>query len=445
MHDALITELSQISSLRVISRTSTLRYKNSTKAISEIGEELGVDAIVEATVLKHKNKIRIQAQLIKTIEKEEHLWANSYDREVKDVLAMYNEVVKDITHQIDAKLTKAEATHLDQSSEVVPEAYEAYLKGMFEWEKLSKVSLKKSLSHFSESTNIDQKFAPAYNGMAGVWLGRAQMGYLDINEALPHIYKNMYKSIDLDDNISESHFWRASLNVFIDWNWEKGYIAYSKAIQINPNLAMGRAYFSHLLAIVGRVEEAITEIELAIQLDPFNILIQSLYGMVLNYTRKYQRAKSVLLHILEDNNTHPVALSTLRSVYFNLGELDQSYEIFRKSYLKKGENDAAKILQECYEMGGYQFALSKVAEFKINSTDGSYSTPWQIATLYTRAGNSEKAVEYLKKAYEIRDPNMPYVGIDPIFDFLKEDPEYLHILKQMNLIEFLKKEHHGSN
>lgn len=439
MHDALITELSQISSLRVISRTSTLRYRNSIKSISEIGEELSVDALVEASVLKHKNKVRIQAQLINTIQKEEHIWANSYDREVKDVLAMYNEVVKDITSQIDAKLTKAEAIHLDQSLEVVQEAYEAYLKGMFEWEKLSSDSLKKALKYFSESTKLDQNFAPAYNGMAGVWLGRAQMGYLHIKDTLPHIYQNMYKSIDLDDNISESYFWRAGLNVWIDWDWEKGYASYTKAFKINPNLAIARAYFSHLLAIVGKVDEALTEIELAIQLDPFNILIQSLYGMVLNYTRNFQRAKTVLLHILEENQTHPVALSTLRSVYFNLGEFDKSYDIFKKSYLEKGEVKAATVLQEGYDMGGYQVALSKVAELKIESTDGNYSTPWQIATLYTRAGNRVKAIEYLKKAYAIRDPNMPYLGIDPIFDILHEDPNYLQILKQMNLVKILKR------
>ena len=445
MHDALITSISQISSLRVISRTSTLRYKNTTKAISEIGEELGVDALVEASVLRHKNKVRIQAQLIKTIQEEEHLWANSYDREVKDVLSMYNEVVKDITGQIDAKLTKAEATHLDQTYEVVPDAYEAYLKGMFEWEKLSAVSLEKSLQYFSESTQIDQKFAPAYNGMAGVWLGKAQMGYLHIKDALPHIYKNMYKSFDLDDHISESYFWRASLNVWIDWDWEKGKTSFEKAIQINPNLAVGRAYYSHLLVILGKVKDALTEIELAIQLDPYNILIQSLYGMVLNYARNYERSKNILLNILEENHAHPVALSTLRSVYYNLGEFEKSYEIFNKSYLEKGKTRESEVLQRSYAMGGYQFALSKVAELKIEGSDGTYSTPWQIATLYTRAGNKNKALEYLKKAHEIRDPNMPYLGIDPIFDILREEPEYINILKQLNLYEFLNRKQDGSN
>lgn len=436
MHDALITELSHISALRVISRTSTLRFRDAKQPISEIGEALGVDAIVEATVLKHENKVRIQVQLLKTIGAEEHIWANSYDREVKNVLAMYNEVVKDITSQIDAKLTESESEELNRADEVVPDAYEAYLQGMYHWGELSRQGLEKSLDYFSKAATIDPKFAPAYTGMASVWSGRAQMGLINPNEALPKIYKNMYRSLDLDENNSDSYFFRATLNVWIDWDWEQGYKSFKRALQINPNLGIGRAYFSHLLVILGKMDEAITEIELSIQLDPFNILHQSLYGMVLNYTRRYRSAEAILLNILNENNNHPVALSTLRSVYYNLGEFDKSYEIFKRSYIEKGELETAKVLQEGYKNGGYESALVKVAEFKIDGADGSYSTPWQIATLYTRAGIRDKAIVYLNRALEVRDPNMPYLGIDPIFDTLKNEPNYIEILNKMKLTRF---------
>ncbi len=184
------------------------------------------------------------------------------------------------------------------------------------------------------------------------------------------------------------------------------------------------------------MDEAITEIELSIQLDPFNILHQSLYGMVLNYTRRYRSAEAILLNILNENNNHPVALSTLRSVYYNLGEFDKSYEIFKRSYIEKGELETAKVLQEGYKNGGYESALVKVAEFKIDGADGSYSTPWQIATLYTRAGIRDKAIVYLNRALEVRDPNMPYLGIDPIFDTLKNEPNYIEILNKMKLTRF---------
>ncbi|GGD57379.1 TPR end-of-group domain-containing protein [Muriicola marianensis] len=445
MHDALITELAQINSLRVISRTSTLRYRNTTSPMLHIAGDLGVDAIVEATVFKDKNHIRIQVQLIKTIVKEEHLWAKSYDRELKNVLSMYNELVKDITEEIDAKLTQRERDQVENYYEVIPEAYETYLKGVHYWEQLSKEGLDRSLECFLKSTQLDPNFAPAYTAMAGVWLGRAQMGFVNQAKALPNVYKNMYRSMSLDGENAESYFWRASLHTWIDWEWDKAYKAFKRALELNPNNAKGRAYFAHLLAITNRLQEAVAEAELSIQLDPFNELIQSLYGMVLNYARKFRSAEAILLNIIKDRGNHPIAYSTLRTVYFNLGEYDRSYEMFKVSYLEKGEARSAEILEEGFREGGYPTALSGVAEYKSEDRDGAYHTPWQIATLYTRAGNSERAIEYLKKAYEIRDPNMPYLGIDPIFDRLRDLPEYQELLNQMYLNQFFNKVNHESN
>ena len=433
MHDALITELSQIKAIRVISRTSTLRYRNTEKSISAIAEELDVDALIEATVFKHENKVRIQVQLIGALHAEEHIWAESYDREVKNVLVMYQEVVKDITTQIGTTLTQSESENLTDATEVDPEAYECYLKGVHYWGNLSKKGLEESLRFFEMSTEKDPQFAPAYTGMAAVWGGRAQMGYISPNEALPNIYRNMYKSLDLDNNIADTYFFRGSHNVWMEWEWDKGYKSFKKALEINPNLAIARAYLSHLLAILGRMDESLLEIEQAIQLDPFNVLYQSLYGMVLNYTRHFDRAEAILLNILEENHDHPVAYSTLRSIYFNLEQYDKSYEYFKGSYAAKGDHDAVKALEEGYSSGGYQVALIKVAEHKIAGNSGEYRTPWQVATLYTRAGVKDKAIEYLKKAHQIKDPNMPYLGVDPIFDILKEEPEYLEILARMNL------------
>ncbi|SMP16244.1 Adenylate cyclase, class 3 [Muriicola jejuensis] len=438
IHDALITELAQINSLRVISRTSTLRYRNTTAAMLDIARELGVDALLEATVLRDQDQIRIQVQLIKTIRTEEHLWAKSYDRELRNVFAMYNELVKDIIREIDAKLTRYESDQIDQFYEVIPEAYETYLMGVHHWEQLSKESLDSALEYFSESIQLDPNFAPAYTALAGVWLGRTQMGYVNQSNALPHVYKNMYKSISLEGENAESYFWKGSLHVWIDWEWDKGYKAFKRTIEINPNNTKGRAYFAHLLAITNRLEEAVSEAEISIQLDPFNELIRSLYGMILNYARKYRNAEAILLDILKDKKNHPVAYSTLRSVYFNLGEYEKSYEMFKRSYLEKGETRSAEALEKGYKEGGYRKALSSVAEFKIDNPDGNYHTPWQIATLYTRAGIRDKAMTFLKKAYEIRDPNMPYLGVDPIFDALKDEPEFRTLLDKMNLTQFIK-------
>jgi adenylate cyclase len=445
MQDALITELSQISSLRVISRTSTMRYRDSMIPIIKIAEELGVDAILEATVTRHKATVKIQVELIKTIPQEEQLWASTYDKQIENVLEIYHDVVKDITNQIGIKLTGSESEHLAKSYQVNPEAYEAYMKGLFHWEKLEEDALTKSLEYFTRSTEQDKMFGLAFTGIAGVWLARVQMGLISREVALPYVYQNIYKSIDLDDSIADTYYWRASLNVWMDWEWEKGLKSFKAALDINPNLAIGRAYLAHLLIILGKPEEAISEIELAVQLDPFNTLLQSLYGMVLNYTREFERAKRVLLSILNKDQKHPIALSTLRSVYHNLGEYDEAFEIFKLSYLQKGLDKLVTILIDGYKTDGYQMALSKVAEAMISNVGNDYSTPWQIATLFTRAGNKDKAIEYLNKAYEIKDPNMPYVEVDPIFDILKNDRDYISLLDKMNLNKCVTKlQYHGS-
>ena len=433
MQDAIIGELSQIHSLRVISRTSTERYRNSDKNIQEIAIELGVDGILEATVMKGDNQVRINSQLIKAFPIEEQVWAGSYQEEMKDIFSLFNIVIKDITGKIGATLTPSESENLEEVHEVDPKAWEAYLKGLFHWEKLTKDDLNRALSYFNQAAEVDPKFAAAYSGISMIWGGRMQMGFVDPGEAIPNMKKNIEITLSLDDNLPETYFWDATLQVWTEWNWEQGLKSFEKAIELNPNYSLAHAYYSHLLAILGRIDEALIEIELAIDLDPFNTLTQSMYGMVLNYAREFGKSEEVLTSILTDYHNHPVALSTLRSTYHNMGEWDKAFEIFRRSYLEGGDDEAAKVLKEEYEKNGYHSSLRKIAELMISRTGKRYHAPWQIATLFTRAGEIEFEVEYLRKAYESHDPNMPYMAIDPIFDNLKNEKEYLEVLNKMKL------------
>lgn len=433
MQDALIGELSQISALRVISRTSTLRYRDSIKTVPDIASELGVDGILEATVFRNKNMVRINTQLIKAFPREEHLWSNSYDKEIKDVFTLYNEVVRDITSQLGATLTSFEAKNLETAQELDPKAYEAYLKGLFHWEKLAPADLETSLVYFEQTSKIDPKFAPAYSGMAGVWLGRMQMGLVPPKEAVPRIEDNIRKTLTLDVNIAEAHFWNATLSVWVDWDWVNAQNAFETTIRLNPNHSLARAYYSHLMVILGRTDDALKQIEKSIDLDPFNLLTQSLYGMVLNYARNYDKAIEVLTAILNDDHNHPLALSTLRSTYHNQGDFAKAFKIFKQSYREKGDMEAMNTLQNEYEENGYHAALEKIADLMISRSGSQYDTPWQIGTLYSRAGLNQKAIKYLNEAYAIRDSNMPYLGIDPIFDGLRDDPCFIELLDKMKL------------
>lgn len=175
------------------------------------------------------------------------------------------------------------------------------------------------------------------------------------------------------------------------------------------------------------------QIEKSIDLDPFNLLTQSLYGMVLNYARNYDKAIEVLTAILNDDHNHPLALSTLRSTYHNQGDFAKAFKIFKQSYREKGDMEAMNTLQNEYEENGYHAALEKIADLMISRSGSQYDTPWQIGTLYSRAGLNQKAIKYLNEAYAIRDSNMPYLGIDPIFDGLRDDPCFIELLDKMKL------------
>jgi len=443
IQEALIGELSQIRGLRVISRTSTLVYRNSIKNVQEIASELKVDAFVEASVLRVDNKVRVQAQLIKAFPEEQHLWSGAYDSEIKDVFALYNEVVKGITHEVGSKLTDGEKEDPEQSYEVDPKAYEAYLKGVFHWEKLSPSDLESSLEYFEQVIHFDPNFAPAYSGIAGVWLGRIQMGLVCPQEAAPSIKAYIQKTISINANFADSYYWEAQLESWYEWNWEKGKSLFEKTLRLNPNHSLARAYYSHALYITGEIDESLQQMEDALDLDPFNVLMKAMYGMILNYARNYEKALDVLTASLSEHGAHPIILSTLRTIYHNQGKFDLAYEIFKRSYLEKGDKEAADILEKGFKKDGYSMALEKTAELMVKRSEGTYSTPWQIATLYTRADNKNKAIEYLENSYRIHDTNMPYISVDPIFDGLRDHPGFQTLIEKMKLINVHKLNKHS--
>jgi len=433
IQNALIGELAQIDSLRVISRTSTLRYSDSTLSVPEIADELKVDGLVEATIVQANEIAHIQVQLIKAFPKEKHLWSGRYKKNLKDILTIYNDVVRDITHCVKVRLTPKESKHLERSDAVVPNAYKAYLKGLFHWQKLSENNLEIALKEFELSKKLDPVFAPAHSGIAGIWIGRMIMGYIPSTQSISKIYAALRETRRLDENNADSFFWNAVLNVWIEWDWNAGLKAFQQAININSNHSLALAYYSHLLLFVRNLEESQYQIERSINLDPFNSLTQSLWAMQLNYSRQHEKAMQVLEKMLQERRNHPVAMSTLRSVYHNCEMYDKAYEIFRQSYIEKGDIEAADVMQAGYYDGGYKNALIRTAELLSVRSVGIVDNLWQRATLYARADEEDLALDFLEKAFEVRDPNMPYISIDPIFDKLSANPRFKNLMTSLEL------------
>jgi serine/threonine-protein kinase len=433
MHLALIGELSRISGLRVISRQSVLKYKGSGKSIQEIARELKVDVVVEGSVHREGSRVQIQAHLIRALPEETRLWTQIYERDMREVLAMHSDVARSITREIKVKLTPEEENRLANPSQVNREAYEAYLKGMFHWRRLTREDLDKALGYFELARKIDPNYALAYAGISMVWGGRAQMGYVPAKEAGPIAKAAIAKALELDSALPEVHCRIALTRTWSDWDWKGAETAFKQAIEINPNYAEARAYYSHLLHYLRRPEEAMVQINRALELDPFNSLFQALYTMDLMYARRYDDAISLLLNTLRTAPNDPVALSTLRSAYHQKRMYEEALAIWTTSYGVRSDHEAVNALTQGYAKAGYSGALSRLAEMLIARSSTSHVTPWQIGTLYTRAGKTDEALAWLEKAYDARDQNMPYISVDPIFDDLRDHPRFQELLRRMNL------------
>ena len=431
--DELIGQLAQIGSLRVISRTSVMKYKALKKPVPEIARELKVKAVVAGTVHRAGDRVRIRVELIDALPEERNLWTQTYDRAMADVLVMYSEMARAIAGRMQVKLAPQEETRLSGTRRINPEAYEAYLQGQFHWYKLTPPDLESALQYFELALAKDPNYAQAYVGIASVWVGRQQQGFVPRSEAAPKARAAAAKALELDSMLAEVHDILAGIRTWTDWDWAGGEAEYRRAIELNPNLPGPRASLSHLLNILKRPEEAMTQIQRALELDPLNSLFRGHYAMDLMHARRYDDAIAVIRDTLKTSPNDLIALSTLRSAYHMKHMYTEALEAWKASYAARGDQAAEEALARGFKEGGYSRALQRAAETLAARSRTAYVPAWQIGTLYTRAGMKDEALEWLEKAYQAHDPNMPYISVDPIFDILRDDPRFKELLHRMNL------------
>jgi TolB-like protein/Tfp pilus assembly protein PilF/predicted Ser/Thr protein kinase len=429
--DDLIGQLSKIEALRVISRTSVMKYKGQNTPVPEIARELKVRVVVEGALHHVGDNVRIRLALIDTLPEEHNLWTETYDRAMTDVLVMYGEMARDIAGKIRIRLAPSEEMRLSSARQVDPEAYQAYLKGMFYWYKVTRLDLESAEHYFELALEKDPNYARAYAGIAEVWAARMQQGLASAVEAVPKEKAAAAKALELDSTLAEVHNALAILKMNSDWDWEGAEAEFRRAIELNPNFPDPRAYYSHLLSILKRPEEADAQIKRALDLDPLSGLFQAMYAMDLMYARRYDEAIVFLRKTLETSPHDLIALSTLRSAYHMKQMYPEALEIWKRSYAERNDREAEDALDLGFKEAGYQGALQRVAEMLIARSRTTFVTPWQIGTLYTRAGKNEEALDWLEKAYEAHDPNSIYLGVDPIFDVLRNEPRFQDLLRRM--------------
>jgi serine/threonine protein kinase/Tfp pilus assembly protein PilF len=432
--DELIGQLGQISGLRrVISRTSVMRYKDTDKSLPEIARELNVDALLEGTVYQVGENVSIKLQLFDALPEERSLWTKRYDRPTAEMLVMYSEVARTIADQIQVKLTADETTRFASARQVNPEAYDAYLKGMFHWQQFNPEDLEAALQYFESALEKDPDYTPAITGMCHVAGGYGILGVTPPNEIAAKLIAAQEKVLALDDKPAEVHYLLAVQRTWGEMDWEKAEGSYRKAIELNPNFPDVRAYYSHYLFIMHRPEEATVQIERTMELDPFNPMFQSLYGVDLLFMRRYDEAIEQFQKVLKTVPNHGVAADMLAVAYHQKGMYKEALEQEKAYYESIGLDEVAKTLTRGYEKAGYQGAWNSAAEMLIELSKATYVLPFYIAESYAYAGNKEKTLDWLEKGWEI-DGNIAYIGVMPDFvDLLRDEPRYQALLRKMNL------------
>jgi TolB-like protein len=428
LHFNLITAVSQVGSLRIIGQKSTLKYKNSEKSVPEIANELGVEAIIESSIMKFGDTVQLNIQMIQAFPEERNIWRQVFERPTNEIYSLYNEVSQQIAKEIDVILSTQEKSLLSTARKVDPDAYQAYLRGRFYWDKLTREDLDQSLKYYQLATELDSTFAPAYAGIAAVWSGRRQMGMVTPKEANKLEAIAIDKAFALDSTDVEVLYNYVISSGWIAWDWKKLEETYHKVLQLNPGHANAHAYYSNFLIAMGKDKEAMFHIEKALQLDPYNSVIEGLYFINLSFL---ERCDEVIL--LSGKTENPLSKQALINCY----DLERMYEKAYEQQLAFFSSIKDTIMKETikkgYQEGGYFEAIRKQVSLMEKRADSSNSYNFTIPLKYALLEDKEKTLIWLEKGFIAHDAQMPYIASIPFFNFLQDEPKFKAILKKMNL------------
>lgn len=432
MTEALITELAQISALRVISRTSVMRYKGNGKSLPEIAQELKVDAVVEGSVMRSGDRVRITAELIHA-PTDRHLWAKSYERDLREILRLQSEVAGAITAEIRVKLTPQEQTNLASARAVNPGAYEAYLKGRYHWNKLTLQQLQKARAYFEEAIEKDPTFALAYVGLADCYSYLGFFRWLPPQETSSKGKAAISKALELDDRLGHAHLTLAVLHWRFDWNWSAAEREFKRALELNPNYAFAHSNYAAFLALTGRVHEATTELQRARELDPVSIWAKN--AGVFFLARQYDTLMESSRGLLDLEPNSWLGHLWLGFAYEGLGKIPEAIPEYQEATeLSGGDTDAVAALAHAYAVTGRTAQARKMLRELERSQRIRYISPYMTATIYAGLGDKNKAFELLERSYQERASDLPwFIKADPRIDNLRSDPRFQDLLRRIGL------------
>jgi serine/threonine protein kinase len=427
MTDELITNLAKISALKVISRTSMLQYKGTKKPLPQIAKELDVDAVIEGSVLREGGQVRISAQLIQAAT-DQHLWAESYQRELRGVLVLQGEIASAIAEKVRAALTPAERARVTSARTVNPEAYELYLKGQYHYYKWRPDEFRKAIDNFQKAIEVDPGWAPPYAGLANSYGWLWMQGSLPAQEVLPRFNAALRTALEIDDTLPEVRYTLAVSAFFYRWEWGEAETEFKRALALNPNLVEARYEYAWFLSAMGRFAESVTEAKRAVERDPLSVTANLALGSMYSLARQYEQAMSQLQHTIELEPNDPRGYGFLAGVYEQIGLYGEAVKARQKAMTLSGARpEEVASLGRAYSQSGYEGYL------KWNL--GKMTDPYFSAIIHARLGQKEDAFVCLENAYKQHHWALIQLKVLPAWDSLRSDPRFQDLLRRMKLSE----------
>jgi len=436
MTDELIAHLAKIRSLRVISRTSSMEYKGTHKALSQIARDLNVDSVVEGTVLRSGDRVRITAELVQ-VATDRHLWAETYESQLGDILTLQSHVASAIVNEIRVKLTPEDQVRLATTRPVSTQSYENYLKGRYYWNKRSQEGLTKAIDYFQLAIEKDPNYALAYAGLADCYsiIGSAIVGTVPASGVAPQARAAALKSLELDDTLAEAHTSLATVRFNYDWDWNAAASGFRRAVELNPSYATAYQRNSLYLMSMGRTSESIAEMNRAHDLDPLSISMNFSLGWRLYMAREYDQAIEQLRNTIDMDPAFVLPHLVLGQAYEQKKAYDQAIaELRRATELSLGSPPVLAALARTLAVSGRITEARNLLE-QLQLSKRQYVSPFYVAIVYAGLGENERALDWLEKAYADHSNAIVFLKVDPQLDTLRSYPRFHELQRKLRLPE----------
>jgi TolB-like protein len=436
MQAALIAGLSRVRALRVTSKTSTLQYRDVGVSLAEIGRQLGVARIVEGSVLRLGNRVRISVQLLDA-QLDEHVWSATFEDELENIMLLQGRVAQEVAGQVRVTLTREERQQFATAQAVNADAYEAFLKGVFHVERFTPQDIRQGAEYFQEAVRLDPESALGHQGLGKLCLFQAQTGLLTPAEAREQCLPPILRALDIDPLSPDAYLSYASTLTWQHFDWERARPAFERAIELNPSFADAHLFYSHFLGIIGELAKSSEHMRLALELDPLNPFVRGLSGVQWAMLREYDKAIAVTEEVLESTPGSGFGHWTLAMAHHYLGNEAESIKAsINHLRYTAGMPEAADVLEVLYAEHGYREAQIRFAEMMIEQRSSTYVPAVVIMSLFEFGGDYERGIDWIETSFREHDPEAPYLGVNVHSPEITSNPRYQQILRDHGLVSW---------